>query len=221
MKMNPRRTASALILLAALAAAGCACVKCRADPPRRIGDDAELVQLAEWLTGSFSSAAQAAADPDYRDIRLHMTPIWTWRNDAIWMYVEQAVAESPEAPYRQRIYRLTRGADGILLSTVYSLPEPDKFILAWRDVRLFGALGPGDLLLRDGCATELTFAQNRFVGGTVERECVSNLYGAAYATSEVLLTADRVESWDRGFDESDAQVWGAESGPYVFDRLDD
>ena len=33
------------------------------------------------------------------------------------------------------------------------------------------------------------------------------------------IRADRIVSWDRGFDAEGRQVWGAENGPYVFDKL--
>ena len=36
------------------------------------------------------------------------------------------------------------------------------------------------------------------------------------ATSEVVVSPGRIESWDRGFDAEGAQVWGAEKGAYVF-----
>jgi hypothetical protein len=80
-----------------------------------------LDTVAAWMTGSFSSAAQAAADPDFRDIRLHVAPIWPEAGGVRWLYVEQAAA-------------------------------------------------------------------------------------------------DRLESWDRGFDAAGVQVWGSEKGPYVFVR---
>jgi hypothetical protein len=47
-----------------------------------------MEQLAQWMSGSFSSAAQAAEDSAYYDIRLEMAPIWTDRDDAVWLYVE-------------------------------------------------------------------------------------------------------------------------------------
>ena len=66
----------------------------------------ELDTLVEWMTGSFSSQAQAQADERYYDIRLEMVPIWTDRDDGRWLYVEQAAASALERPYRQRIYRV-------------------------------------------------------------------------------------------------------------------
>ena len=91
-------------------------------------------ELAAWMTGSFSSAAQAAADPEYRDIRLHMAPIRTSRADGRWLYVEQAVAEKQEKPYRQRVHRDEHG----LVSDVYELPgNPLDFAGAWNNTIAF------------------------------------------------------------------------------------
>ena len=58
-----------------------------------------------------------------------------------------------------------------------------------------------------------------FEGSTVENECVSTLRGAAYATSEVTVSRERLTSWDRGFDAGGGQVWGATEGPYIFDKV--
>lgn len=49
----------------------------------------DLALLASWMTGSFSSGAQAAADSSYFDVRLQMVRIWPHRNDGYWLYVEQ------------------------------------------------------------------------------------------------------------------------------------
>lgn len=53
-------------------------------------------------------------------------------------------------------------------------------------------------------------------GATTGDGCGSALRGAAYATSEVVLTPDTLRSWDRGYDKAGKQVWGAVKGPYVF-----
>ncbi len=37
-----------------------------------------------------------------------------------------------------------------------------------------------------------------------------------YTTSEVVLSSDRMVSWDRGWDAEGKQAWGAEKGGYVF-----
>lgn len=58
-----------------------------------------------------------------------------------------------------------------------------------------------------------------FVGRTEGNGCASELRGAAYATSEITLTASEMVSWDRGFNSAGKQVWGAPTGGYRFKRL--
>jgi hypothetical protein len=188
--------------------------------PAQTPADPELDLAVAWLTGSFSSAAQAAADSSYFDIRLEMVRIWPRREDGVWLYVEQATAAALDRPYRQRVYRVARDAGGRIQSVVFTLPEPDAYIGAWRRPEAFGALAPEALGLREGCAiTVVRTGLDAFRGATAGADCVSSLRGAAYATSEVELTADRLTSWDRGFEAEGRQVWGAEAGPYVFDRV--
>jgi hypothetical protein len=184
----------------------------------------DFARLVEWLTGSFSSAAQAAADSAYHDIRLEMVRIWPDRADGAWFYVEQAVADARDRPYRQRVYQVRQRDLSRFESVVYTLPEPRRFVQVWRSPgkldRAFARLDPTDLELRGGCAIVLMKQDATcFRGSTSGRECRSSLRGADYATSEVTLTADRLISWDRGFDADGRQRWGAEKGPYVFDRI--
>jgi hypothetical protein len=175
--------------------------------------------LVGWMTGSFSSAEQAAADSAFYDIRLEMVRVWPERSDGWWMYIEQAVAGHTDAPYRQRVYRVTEVESDLFKSAVYALPEPEVTVGAWRDEVPLEGLSPEDLELRAGCAVFLRRdSSGAFAGGTIGRGCASGLRGAAYATSEVVVTPGRIESWDRGFDESGEQVWGAEKGGYVFVR---
>lgn len=179
----------------------------------------DLGLLADWLTGSFSSASQAAADPEFRDIRLHVARVWPNRSDGIWLYVEQAAAESLDRPYRQRVYHLTQPTDTLFESQVLELPDPERRVGAWRLEQPLADLDPADLGAREGCAILLRRSGNAFAGSTLGRLCESSHRGAAWATSEVILTADRMVSWDRGFDAAGVQVWGAVKGGYVFDRV--
>ena len=58
--------------------------------------------IAGWMAGSYSSAAQSQSDSEYKNIVLHMKPIWMDRTDGRWLYVEQAMQEAADKPYRQR-----------------------------------------------------------------------------------------------------------------------
>lgn len=208
--MNRVRTT--LLLLVALAI------------PVAADDTSGLETLASLMTGSFGSAAQAAQSDEFRDVRLHVARIWEEKSgsDEIWLYVEQALASSLDKPYRQRIYRVTAHGDENFESAVFELPgDPLAFAGAWENSSRLDTLSPEDLAARDGCVVYLRrVSPAEFTGSTRGRACLSNLRGAAYATSDVTITADSVLSWDRGFDAEGNQVWGSTRGPYVFSRME-
>ena len=180
--------------------------------------DEDLDSLLSWMEGDFSSARHHQHDSSFLDIDLHMKRIWHDRTDGAWFYVEQAVAANPTAPYRQRIYRVQRVEEGMLESIVYELPDPKGAIGAWQDVTRLDELQPDALKQRRGCEVYLQATGVSFVGGTHGTACRSALNGASYATSEVVIMPDRIVSWDRGWNASGTQVWGAETGGYHFFR---
>ena len=179
----------------------------------------DVKQLVKSMAGEFSSEDQAKADPAFFHIKLRMRPIWKKKKDGHWLYVEQAAAESEDKPYRQRIYNVYK-TDTAIVSKVYEIKDPAKYVGGWKDGSLLDALALTSLIDRQGCAIFLTKnAEGVFVGSTPGKECLSTLRGAAYATSEVQIFADRIDSWDRGWDKDDKQVWGAVKGGYVFKKL--
>jgi hypothetical protein len=177
--------------------------------------------LAEWMTGTFSSAAQAAEDPEFFDVSLHVAPIWTDRDSGRWLYVEQAVREAQDRPYRQRVYRVDEVAAGLFEIQVLTLPDPAAVVGAWREESPLDDLTPDDLEEREGCSIVMRRRGDTFIGSTLAWLCTSTLRGAAYATSDVMITPDGMVSWDRGFAEDQTQVWGSVKGGYVFDRIVD
>jgi hypothetical protein len=189
--------------------------------PSSEGPDPEgLRELVTRMTGVFSSQNQSLQDSSFLDIRLHMVPIWPDVGPRKWMYVEQAEASALEEPYRQRVYRLSAREDGSFESAIFTLPgDPLTFAGAWAEEDPLSEIGPPDLTPREGCSVILhRNEEGDFVGSTVERDCPSDLRGAAYATTEVLITPFRLITWDRGFDQAGAQVWGSTTGGYVFLR---
>ena len=184
-------------------------------------DDLQL--LLSWMTGSFSSQEQALTDTNFVDIRLHMVPIWPEHRDGKWLYVEQALAENQDRPYRQRVYHLTQVNDSTLQSTVYSFREPLPVAGEWKKDAPLAHVSPDSLVEREGCSIFLTKKSkgNAFVGSTEGKNCVSTLRGAAYATSAVIITEDGLATWDRGFNENGEQVWGSREGGYIFLKLEE
>lgn len=176
----------------------------------------DLQQLSEWMTGEFDSSEQAEKDSSYYNISLKMTRIWPEKNNGIYLYVEQAVASTPNEPYRQRVYFISQLDDFNYTSDVYTLKEPEKFIGAWKTPEQFKDITVFDLKFKEGCTVFLNYDGFQYSGKTKESSCKSDLRGASYATSEVIILPEKLTSWDRGFNESGDQVWGAEEGPYIF-----
>lgn len=203
-------------LALALALGGCASTR----PPQANAAE-RLDTLAAWMSGIFTSEAQSKADAEFRNVRLVMYPIWTDRTDGKWLYAEQAVVESLDKPYRQRVYHLMVLPDGSIESVVYLIPGDATLLAnAWQQPHFLENLRPDLLRQREGCEVFLTFdaAGREFVGGTQGTGCPSERAGASYATSEIAISDGVLVSWDRGFDKSGVQVWGATKGGYRFVR---
>lgn len=183
--------------------------------------DEDVKQLVEWMSGSFSSAKQAEKDESFRNVVLHMTPIWTDRDDELeWLYVEQALAEKEDQPYRQRVYRIKRVSDEVIASDVLMLPNPGEYVGAWQNPLMFKNLAPSDLTLKEGCTVFLEYdGFANYSGSTMDEQCKSSYRDAAYTTSEVTVMPSKIISWDRGFNEEGEQVWGSEKGGYEFEKI--
>lgn len=209
----------ALLLPPVVASAGCSLAPKPVEEPKPAPRPSGVAEVAGHLIGSFSSEAQSKADAEFFDVRLNMAPIWASRTDGPWIYVEQAMATTLDKPYRQRIYQLIDRGDGSVESFVYELPNPQARVGGWSDPSRFDADSPDSLVPRAGCSIVLRKVGDVWKGSTNERDCESSLRGASYATSEVTLRADGLDSWDRGFDAEGKQVWGAKKGAYQFRRV--
>lgn len=201
-----------------------ALVGCAAPGPRGVRVPIEtqhrdLAELTAHLSGSFTNAAQAAADPgNYDEIELHATRIWADRTDGNWLFLERSGGGAREPERGPRVYRLTAHADGTLECAPYALPgDSRRFAGAARDAARLAGLAPGDLSLRAGCSITLRRGSDGvFSGGTRANTCASELGEATYATTQLRIAADRVLWWERGFDAAGKHVCGADQGGYEF-----
>ncbi len=181
--------------------------------------ESKLDLLVDMMTGSFDSAAQAETDEEFFEIHLQMVSVWEDRGDGPWLYVEQAAAGYLDQPYRQRVYRIIERDDTVFESQVFLLPDPEHFIGAWKNEDPLAELSPSELIKREGCSVFLTFNEAGFFeGSTNEHDCPSDLRGASYATSEVIIYPNYMLTWDRGYDADHNQVWGSTGSGYRFDR---
>lgn len=176
--------------------------------------------LEQNLVGVFDSEQQSIDDPQYYAIQLITCPVEAPELGDHVVYVEQAVMENADQPYRQRLYVL--GGDDTsetATTTVYALVDPTAAIGLCDDDALT-TFAEADVTLRNGCGVVMEWDadEEAFIGGTADDSCESTMNGASYATAEVWIGADRITSWDRGFDADGEQVWGAVAGPYEFLR---
>lgn len=184
-----------------------------------IQKDIVFDELITMMTGSFNSERQATIDTNYRDITLHMYPIWPER-EGKWMYIEQSLTENQEEPYRQRIYKFSRENDSNIRSDIYTIPNEGLWACKWHTPEFFDRLLLESLQHRNGCEVLIIKTpENTFIGKTNDKNCTSEINGATYTTSEMVISEKQIMTWDRGFNEKDSLVWGAKKGGYEYDKL--
>ncbi len=206
------------ILSLAVVATLFSCKNSETKPEETVKDN-HLQDLFSMMQGSFSSEVQAEIDSTYFNISLHMYPIWEGKGN--YLYVEQALNARQNKPYRQRIYEVTQLNDSIFSSAVYTIENDSLWIGKWKTPKAFDSLTINQVSKKEGCEVLLKrIDADYFKGVTGEKTCESTLYGASYATSEVEILSDKIISWDRGFDDKDEHIWGAEKGGYIFNKLD-
>lgn len=198
--------------------------ECFSQTPRlRAGPaDVELATLAQWMTGSFDTFAQVDADlasgAPYTHLRavMHIVPVLipglSGPND-LTLYVEQAAAGSEHAPYRQRVYHLTR-RDGVPVNRIFRLVEPQRRVGGHAQPELLAGLSPDELTLEPGCDLVWTRVEAELYSGIagLHGTCRTTWRGAAYTVSQVLMTPTTIISLDQGFDADGRQVWGPPLG---------
>ena len=183
----------------------------------------QLEQLVEWMTGDFSSEAQAdtSSDPYHYNVTLRMVRIWDNQpvEDGYWVYVEQAYAESQDNPYRQRIYRVFEESDGSLKDEIYTFGNASQYVGSWETPEDFDELNETDLTLKPGCGLFFEWQGDHFYGSTEGTDCTTTIPGVDYITSESEIYVDYLTSWDLGYDSNGNVVMGPYS-PYIFDKFD-
>lgn len=183
-------------------------------------DTASLDRFAAQFAGAFSSAEQALGDKNYRNVTVHCVRIWPQRTDGVWFYLEHALAEGLDQPYRQRVHQLVAADAGALELRVFTLDDPIKATGAWHESEPLAALTPERLTFHEGCSLHFReMPDGSFVGATQGDGCANTLRGATHATCEVTLTAEKMTFWERGYSATRRQVWGPTNGGYVFKRV--
>jgi CpeT protein len=195
-----------------------AIVSCKTSQNSVSKSEANMNELATIMQGTYSSEKQSVKDTSYFNISLRMVPIW--KNKGHYLYVEQALFKKQDKPYRVRIYKITQRSENEFISEIHTLKNEKEWIGKWKTPEAFDALTENEIDLKPGCGVVLhRISKNKFMGSTGEKTCPSELRGASYASSKVTVLPNEIISWDQGFDKDGKQVWGAEKGGYLFEKL--
>lgn len=180
---------------------------------------------AATAIGQFSSAEQAATDPQYDTVEARIVRIWPERTDGVWLYQEQAIISAPgvspeearRKPYFQFVARVVEIAPGVLRRDNFRVKDGAKWLnLAPGDTRI-AALSPDDLA-PPSCHNRLErVASGVFFGST--ESCANNFRGAVMMESRSVTTREAYVNWDRGFGADGRRVWGPADGGYIFKRV--
>lgn len=175
-------------------------------------------QMVEWITGTYTSVGQAKSDTTYKNYNLNMTQIWPEAPNGAWIYVEQALASSPDNPSRQRVYFLSEINDSQFSIDVYNIPSEEKFVGAWNNPEKFKGTTAFDLKHQNGCTVFLMYDGFQYAGTTNEKTCKSKIENIAYSTTQIMLLPNEINLWEKGFDTKGNQVLGSIKAPYSFKK---
>lgn len=176
-------------------------------------------QMVEWITGEFTSAEQSGKDKAYKNASLNNVQIWPNATNGAWIYSEESLNSAPENPIQQRIFFISEITDSEFSIDVYNLPNKENYKGAWQNPETFSEISVFDLKFKDGCTLFLFYDGFQYSGETNKGTCPSDMEGATYSTSRIILVPDEIHLWDRGYNSADELMWGSEKGPYVYKNL--
>ncbi len=182
---------------------------------------ADLLTLAQWMSGEFSNLAQAQEKPrEFSHIRVYFRPLPLEFFGCIGLYSEQAYDYDLWTPYRQGIHRLVDHGDQIYIEN-YALQNPMRYAGSSREPSILQTITPEVIDRRMNCSMVFTRAGESFSGRVEGDQCLIDKGGCqTYLVSQVEVSEGYWSSWDRGMScESHEPVWGGEHGPMHFERL--
>lgn len=182
-----------------------------------------LDAVAAHLEGAMDTTAQASTNPDFVGVQMTTCRIAVTGaladepSDAIYLYQEQALSDNLSEPYRQRFLQLSAGSasNNARIEALSFKPElPEQWTGLCDQTQ---PVIPHSSLGEPVCTVSLRVSSlGGFVGSTPAGGCPASVRGAVSITNVVVLHADGMDTWDRGFDAQGNQIWGAEDIPYRY-----
>lgn len=195
---------------------------------------AELIALAEYMTGEFDNREQALAEPAwYVHLRLWQRPlpVALFDEPSIALFAEQANILKLDKPYRPRIVQLrhSQTAPGLLEAQYYMFKDIEAVRGAGRNPDLLGKLRREQVELLPGCTLAVA-VENLGLNRYCFRASlpVGTLCGFAYGGQNYQVDlgfeakAEEFLSYDKGISPTTGKaIWGALMGPFKFVKRQD
>lgn len=182
----------------------------------------QVQEVVSHLDGAMDTSAQAHANPKAPNVRITTCQVTVKdagaiaRPHAIFMYQEQALSQRLSQPYRQRFLRIAPTVGNTSIeSAVFRPPTPQAWIGLCSKPEAQRIVNVKDIGTSN-CSVFLRRQQQNYIGETSASGCPSNYKGAVRITNRITLHQAGMDTWDRGFDASGNQVWGAQSEAYQF-----
>lgn len=181
-----------------------------------------VAAVVAHLTRTMDTTDQAEQDPRFVAVQMTTCLVQVTGQEAdpknVYLYQEQALAESIERPYRQRFLQIALSEDATRVESRTfkpDTPEPWTGLCQQTDPKV-DASELGNLV----CVVGLRPSALGYVGSTPDEGCPVTLRGAVQLTNTIVLHQHGMDTWDRGFDANGIQVWGARAQPYQYRWLD-
>lgn len=185
----------------------------------------QVEEVVSHLLGAMDTSAQANANPDAPNVRITTCKIRVkdaapLNRPQAFLYQEQALSQRLSQPYRQRFLRIAPSANNLSVeSSVFKPPTPKAWIGLCGKPESARVVQSRDLGATN-CSVFLQRSGDNYIGETVASGCPSDYKGAVRIKNRIVLHRTGMDTWDRGYDASGNQVWGAKDKPYQFRWID-
>ena len=185
-------------------------------PATAIAATPTVEAVVSHLVGVMDTSAQAAANPDKANVRMttcRVQMVDAADSNSVFLYQEQALGDRLNQPYRQRFLQISANGQTVV-SQSYKPQNPQDWINSCNQSA--PQLVKSEDLGESVCSVYLKPLIAVYVGNTPTSGCPANVRGAVKITNTIVLHADGMDTYDRGFDAAGNQVWGANDESYQF-----
>ncbi len=188
-----------------------------------LNENKSLCLFLHTLCGMYTNKIQAKKYPrlfPHINIYFRLLP-WSLFKE-ISIYSEQSYDYAPWSPYRQAVHRISIKGEIFILNNYY-IKNQQRVAGGGFNLKMLDEIDKENLFLRNNC--EMGFretTQGNYKGQLKKKnKCIIEKEGKkTYLVSNIVVNKTKFISSDEGFDiKTNEKVWGAENGPFEFNRV--